>query len=1124
LPFEQVTDPESFLNSYTKSLDNQESSTIIEVIVAPREVNVATHRAITQGVNKFLTAQIGDEFTRKTSLETLPFTNVANKDPGSKKNSNREKTLVLLHGWMGDSSEWDDIVTQLLDSLTTEWSIIAIDLPGHGDSYLHHSSSSQMTRKALGLHDEEERESFHSLSIDQMAKSIYHTLKGNGIEVIDALAGYSLGGRVALAMKRMSMIGMNGETDPISSIVTQSTKLILISAFPGEISVNSTESRSGLQKSNKQRMRHDDRLSNEILDASNRLHLTHYSKEELTLHWSAFLKTWYSAPLWGELMSVSQLYQPMVEKRISALSKRGKDLAAVLRQCSPARCRFDDWRGAQVDRTLFITGSLDKKYSDIGEEWLALSPDLHFQKIKGKGHALLVEAPREVADTIQSFLESDIKKKKVTGLQTDKIQSLLKTGVGSFDSKARSLVVETIEYSFDSTFSENIGSLDFEAFSIGLLDEHRKQSGVVGIGWGDISDGSNTSAVKERSGFIIQLLSVDGSRVGVGEVSPLLGLHPESLEAAEKQLNEVARKIAEDEGSFLPAFDARKILAMNGGMEEFFKLFTHALGIQEMLLSVRSGLEMALISLASQVVSLPIHQALWEYSPKEFRTQSPSSLLSLNGLITRGSPLEVQIDKNDRSFDSWKVKIGHQNSSDDVIAISSALQLASSGSQGDTAKIRADANRGFDETKILQLADTLKSLKLTGLEYIEEPLEKIFPTTKDESWRLDYQVEALEGLFKQSSIPYALDESISDLADANNYKFDPILEDLKAALLNATGCAALVLKPSLLGLELSMRLARAIRRDFSTGALVTSSFDTGIGLSYASFLGSLLESSIANESVKSYSHGLGTFTMLEDDCLYPPFASYVNQKGQVNVASLSRAFYGLGLGEIRSLSIASLPLLQSSAFDTPVIDVISGRPTANMMSERFEASTTISSDGREITVVASLPLPFSADIACARFTDLPQQPRWSPWINSVAYLDDGETEWTLQVRGISFRWRATSSFLDDPNKGIQWKSVSGLNNKGFVEFIPEGDSCEMKVGIVFITPRILSSLFRGTSVFFEDFLRNKILKWSLEMFRDVVKGDLALEEGNIELGDALFGSVEGKASAIEATLSTPMDE
>jgi hypothetical protein len=32
-------------------------------------------------------------------------------------------------------------------------------------------------------------------------------------------------------------------------------------------------------------------------------------------------------------------------------------------------------------------------------------------------------------------------------------------------------------------------------------------------------------------------------------------------------------------------------------------------------------------------------------------------------------------------------------------------------------------------------------------------------------------------------------------------------------------------------------------------------------------------------------------------------------------------------------------------------------------------------------------------------------------------------------------------------------------------------------------------------------------------------GDLALEKGDVELGDALFEAVEGKANEIEATLS-----
>jgi len=104
------------------------------------------------------------------------------------------------------------------------------------------------------------------------------------------------------------------------------------------------------------------------------------------------------------------------------------------------------------------------------------------------------------------------------------------------------------------------------------------------------------------------------------------------------------------------------------------------------------------------------------------------------------------------------------------------------------------------------------------------------------------------------------------------------------------------------------------------------------------------------------------------------------------------------------------------------------------------------------------------------------------------------------------------------------RDQSGVKNKGIVEFIPAPakmnsyGSCLMKVRMAFVVPRLLSSLFRGTII--EDFLRNKIMKWSLEMFRDVVKGDLALEEGNLELGDALFGAVEGKASAIEATFAS----
>ena len=104
---------------------------------------------------------------------------------------------------------------------------------------------------------------------------------------------------------------------------------------------------------------------------------------------------------------------------------------------------------------------------------------------------------------------------------------------------------------------------------------------------------------------------------------------------------------------------------------------------------------------------------------------------------------------------------------------------------------------------------------------------------------------------------------------------------------------------------------------------------------------------------------------------------------------------------------------------------------------------------------------------------------------------------------------------------IVWESLSGLQNSGTVEFVPITESsCAMSVLVSFLAPRGIEILFEGI---FEDFLRNKLLKWSMEMFRDAVKGDLALERGDVELGDALSEAVQGRASvlstALEATFS-----
>jgi uncharacterized membrane protein len=460
-----------------------------------------------------------------------------------------------------------------------------------------------------------------------------------------------------------------------------------------------------------------------------------------------------------------------------------------------------------------------------------------------------------------------------------------------------------------------------------------------------------------------------------------------------------------------------------------------------------------------------------------------------------------------------KVKVGHQLLSDDTEALSGAFQHFGSYDGKRGGNVRADANRAWNESQAIEFASALDGIDLHSIdriEFIEEPLQKRSASTSMNDQ--EAHVAALERFYLHTGIPYALDETIAELVIDAKHDFNRVRERLLTLFpgQKKRGCEVFVLKPALLGLELALRIAKVARSELGIGAIFSSSFDSGIGLAYTAMLGSI--SDRVRSPARTYPHGVGTFAMLASDTLNPPFASYVSSAGMLNVASLSRALFGLSLDEVDSL-------LEDGAMKTEFEgDETDHSVLVETREERYEASTATSSSGKEISVVVSMNLPFSTEIACSRFTDLPQHSRWSPWITSVAY-QGAETEWSLNVRGMPLKWRATSELLDDP-PGIQWESVSGLANRGRVEFTREtDDSCLMKVQMTILTPRLMRPLFRGTSIFIEDFLRDKLLKWSLEMFRDTVKADLALERGDVELGDALYSAVEDKANVIEATLN-----
>ena len=198
---------------------------------------------------------------------------------------------------------------------------------------------------------------------------------------------------------------------------------------------------------------------------------------------------------------------------------------------------------------------------------------------------------------------------------------------------------------------------------------------------------------------------------------------------------------------------------------------------------------------------------------------SPSKLLPIDGIVTRESTVGRRSairgsdgrsgESSTISYPSVKVKVGHRHPKEDANALVQSLSTVSSfridDSTGKRAGgVRADANRAWNKEGVLEFVAALERIDpdvIDRIEFIEEPLQRVGDFSQ--------QVKALEELYKITGIRYALDESTAELAEMNGYNFAPIANAIREAFVSqgrAFGCSALVLKPALLGIELSMQL------------------------------------------------------------------------------------------------------------------------------------------------------------------------------------------------------------------------------------------------------------------------------------------------------------------------------
>ncbi|XP_066320865.1 protein PHYLLO, chloroplastic-like isoform X7 [Miscanthus floridulus] len=267
-----------------------------------------------------------------------------------------EKVVLLLHGFLGTSEDW----VPMMKALAPSARVIAIDLPGHGESQImqRHKNSEQFIVTV-------------QLVADLLLKLMCHITDGEVVVV-----GYSMGARIALHM------ALN-QDHKIRGAVT-------ISGSPGLRDEASRRRRIAIDKSRAQFL--------------------------MSCGLECFLQTWYSGKLWNSLREHPE-FNSLVRTR--SKHKNIKALAKVLADSSVGRQKslWEDLKHLKRP-LLIVAGEKDAKFKDISQKMrmeIMNHAECGSDGPKGKelcemiiipdsGHAVHVENPLPLVRAVRKFL------------------------------------------------------------------------------------------------------------------------------------------------------------------------------------------------------------------------------------------------------------------------------------------------------------------------------------------------------------------------------------------------------------------------------------------------------------------------------------------------------------------------------------------------------------------------------------------------------------------------------------------------------------------------------------------------------------------------------------------------
>lgn len=243
--------------------------------------------------------------------------------------------MVFLHGFLGHCGDWSDT----LQLLSGRYRLVAIDLPGHGESLISDEKQYAMT---------------------ETAALVVATVKQLHIERCH-LAGYSMGGRLALyiALHFPQMI----------------ESLVLESASPG------------IENS-------DDRAKRRTSDAELACRLLESSP-------ASFIDEWYNQPLFESMSAYPERFDHLKISRQSLFG--GGLAASLRQMGTGSQPSLWDKLDLLEPPTLLLVGERDNTFRSVADHMKKRNDRLSVRILPGCGHNCHWENPRQFAEAIAEF-------------------------------------------------------------------------------------------------------------------------------------------------------------------------------------------------------------------------------------------------------------------------------------------------------------------------------------------------------------------------------------------------------------------------------------------------------------------------------------------------------------------------------------------------------------------------------------------------------------------------------------------------------------------------------------------------------------------------------------------------